>query len=696
MEIYKLENLDCADCARKIESGVRACPGVRCVSVDFATLSMRIDAEDMGNVVRKIGSLEPAVRVVKETVDDDAGHEAEKPFQLFRELAILAAGLVLFTAGLLTEGLVHRSGNAWLEYIVFGGAYLLAGWNVLASAARSIIRGRVFNEHFLMTVATGGAFAIHAVSEAVGVMIFYKIGEILQDLAVERSRSSIRKLLELRPDSARVRRAGVLVDVKPEEVAVGEEVSVRPGERVPLDGIVISGSGFVDTSAMTGEAVPRRVEQGGQVLAGYINTDGSLTVRVTRTAGESGAAKIIQLVEGATHAKARTELFITRFARVYTPIVVAAAALLAFLPPLLFAGASFDVWIYRALTMLVISCPCALVVSIPLGYFGGLGGASRHGILVKGARHFDALASARTVVFDKTGTLTKGVFRVTDVQPSDGAGSSELLRLAASAEAHSNHPIAESIRKAHGVAVDESTVENAREIGGYGVAARVDGRNVLVGNDRLMHREGIDHARCDIGGTAVHVAVDGAYAGYLAIGDELKEDARNAVRDLRGLGVRRVALLTGDSHEVAALVAGGLGIGEYYGGLLPADKVAHLERIMADAGRGKTAFVGDGINDAPVLARSDVGIAMGQSGSDAAVETADVVLMTDSPSRVAEAIRRARRTRRIVIQNIAFALGVKAVFLLLGGAGLASMWEAVIADMGVTLIAVLNAARAMR
>lgn len=628
-------------------------------------------------------------------MDRDHGGK-EDTFRLRRELIILGIGAAVFILGMAFENRMHGIGLPWLEYAVFGAAYLVAGWNVLVSAARSLIRGRVFNEHFLMAVATGGAFAVHALSEAVGVMIFYKIGEILQDSVVDRSRKSIRSLLELRPDSARVARGGGFAEVKPEEVGVGETVSVRPGERVPLDGTVLSGAGFVDTSAMTGEPVPRRVGPGKAVLAGYICADASLDVRVDKTAGESSAAKIAELVESARHVKSGTELFITRFARVYTPLVVSLAALVAFLPPLLLPGAALSDWAHRALVMLVISCPCALVVSVPLGYFGGVGGASRSGILVKGAKHLDALAAVRTVVFDKTGTLTKGVFTVTKVRPADGTGAEELLRLAALAEAHSNHPIAQSIRVAYGRDGDHGGVREYREMGGMGVSAVVSGKPVLVGNDLLMHREGISHGLCDVGGTAVHVAVGGRYAGYLVIGDELKQDAVRAVGELRGLGVERIALLTGDSPRAAAETAAALGVDEHHGGLLPADKVAALERIMRErGGRGKTAFVGDGINDAPVLARSDVGIAMGGTGSDAAVETADVVLMTDSPEKAAEAVRRARRTRTIVVENIVLALSVKAAFLALGGAGLAGMWEAVIADMGVTLIAVLNAARAM-
>jgi Zn2+/Cd2+-exporting ATPase len=567
---------------------------------------------------------------------------------------------------------------------------------VLAGALRGIVRGRVFDENFLMTIATLGAFAIHQLSEAVAVMVFFKVGEILQDLSVERSRRSISALRALRPDMARVRRNGSLVEMKPEEVAIGEEILVRPGERVPLDGTAISGGGFVDTSALTGEPVPRRVASGGELLAGFISTDGTIEMRVTRSAGDSSAARIVQLVQGASRAKARAERFITRFARVYTPVVVIAAGLIAILPPLLLPGATFSAWVSRALTMLVISCPCALVISIPLGYFAGVGGASRKGILVKGAAYLDALAGIRTVVFDKTGTLTQGRFKLLSVQPRNGVTAQAMLRYAALAESHSNHPIAASIREAGG-RTDTGSTKDSREIGGQGVFASVEGHSVMVGNDRLLHEQGISHDTCCVDGTVAHVVLDRGYAGYLVIGDEVRPEAKAAIAGLREQGVGHVAMLTGDGEETARLTAAELGITEFHAGLLPGQKVQMLEQIMREkGGKGRTAFVGDGINDAPVLARADVGIAMGASGSDAAVETADVVLMSDSPAKVGEAIARARRTRAIVMQNIVFAIGVKAVFLGLGAFGIATMWEAVIADMGVALAAILNATRAMR
>jgi Cd2+/Zn2+-exporting ATPase len=696
MQTYRLKNLDCADCARKIEDGLKEQTFVHSVSVDFATLSMKIDTDDMNRVREKVRSIEPDVEVDLKG-EAEGGEEEEHSFDVKRELIILGAGTLLFAAGAILEGWLHQVAGGWIEYVIFGVAYLLVGWNVLLSAVRSIVKGRVFNEHLLMTIATGGAFAIHALTEAVAVMLFYKVGEILLEFSVARSRRSIQKLLELRPDFARVRRNGEWEEVKPEQVATGDEINVRPGERIPLDGIVLAGTGFVDTSALTGEAVPRRAEPGKETFAGTISTDGSLTIRVTKNAGESSAAKIIHLVENATHAKSKTDRFITRFARYYTPVVVAGAALVAVLPPLLISGATFSDWIYRALVMLVVSCPCALVVSIPLGYFGGVGGASRHGILVKGATYLDILAGVRTVVFDKTGTLTKGVFRVTRVQPLNGWAAQDLLRYAAFAEAHSNHPIAASIREGFGFPVDAAMVQEYREIGGYGVSARVDGHSIIAGNDRLLHKEKVDHEVCAVEGTVVHVVIDGMYAGYIIISDELKDDSKEAIRCLGAIGVNRTVLLTGDSEEIAQRTAAALGMSEYFGALLPADKVTHLERIMATQGRGaRTAFVGDGINDAPVLARSDVGIAMGQFGSDAAIETADVVLMTDNPGKIVDAIQRGRKTRSIVIQNIVFALGVKAVVLGLGAIGLATMWEAVIADMGVALVAILNATRAMR
>ena len=629
------------------------------------------------------------------------------------QLAVLVGSGAILAAAALSRAALSAAGLVWISYGLYGAAYVVAGWRVLSSALRGVFKGSLFDENFLMTVATAGAFAIGKLDEAVAVMLFFMTGEILQGVSVRRSRLSIRRLLDLRPDTARVRVGGETREVAPEEVAVGSIFLVRPGERFPLDGTVVSGTGLVDTSALTGEPVPRRVQPGKEVMAGFISTDGSLEVRSSRPAGESSAARIAGLVESAGKAKARTEQFIRRFARVYTPLIVAAAAIVAFLPPLVVQGATLGDWVHRALTMLVIACPCALVISIPLGYFGGVGGASRAGILVKGAVHLDTLARVHTVVFDKTGTLTEGSFLVRSVVPRGGTSAPELLRFAALAEEHSNHPIAVSVKEAwartpHGAfrGTPRSSAGNGgtgtpgardyQEVGGQGVRAMVEGHQVLAGNDRLMHAENIGHDICAVDGTAVHVAVDGAWAGYMVIGDQVRPDAADTVRRLHSLGVDRTVLLTGDDTEVARAVAGQLGIDEYHGNLLPEDKVALLEKIMAAPHRGATAFVGDGINDAPVLARADVGIAMGETGADAAVETADVVLMTRNPELVADAIVQGRRTRAIVWQNIVLALGIKGVFLVLGAMGIASMWEAVIADMGVALAAILNATRALR
>lgn len=593
---------------------------------------------------------------------------------------------------------LHATPAAVAEYAVFLTAYWLVGRRVVLAAVRNIRRGQVFDENFLMTIATVGAMLIHELPEAVGVMLFYSIGEAVQDAAVDRSRRSIQALLDVRPDVAYVERGGELQPVSPEHVQVGEDVVVRPGERIPLDGDVMAGEAWVDTSALTGEPVPRRAAPGTPVMAGMVNTDGVLTVRVTKPYGESSAAKILALVERAAARKAPTEKFITTFARYYTPAVVGAAAAVALLPPLLVPGAVFSDWLYRALVLLVISCPCALVLSIPLGYFGGIGGASRRGILVKGANYLDALTQVHTVALDKTGTLTQGVFRVRSVTAVDGVSPETVLEYAAHAEHFSRHPIAASIRDAYGRETDPARLGDVEEVAGHGIVAEVDGRRVLAGNDRLLHREGVAHDDCSADGTVVNVAVEGTLIGRLHIGDEIKPDAARAIRDLKRLGVTRTVMLTGDADAAARQVAAAVDIDEVHAGLLPEEKVEVLERLSAEAraAGGKVAFAGDGINDAPVLTRADIGIAMGALGSDAAIEAADVVIMDDRPSRLPEAVAVARRTRRIVGQNIAFSLAVKAVFIALGAVGVATMWEAVFADVGVSLIALLNATRALR
>ena len=626
---------------------------------------------------------------------ESADAKAAGRYRDILQLARIFGSVALLGIGFFQGAALPRPG--YIAVHLF--AYLLVAWPVLRAAARNIVHGRVFDEMFLMTIATLGAFAIGELAEAVAVMLFYSVGEYFQDLAVGRSRRSIAALMDLRPDTACVLAAddNTTQLLPPEQVAVGRIIEVLPGERIPLDGVVVEGESGVDTSALTGESVPRMVGPEDEVSAGYITENGLLRVRVTRPFGESSIARVLELAQHAAERKAPTERFITRFARVYTPIVVAIAAALAILPPLLLPGASFSDWLYRALVVLVISCPCALVVSIPLSYFGGIGGASRRRVLVKGATYLDALSELHTVVFDKTGTLTRGVFTVTAVVPRNGFGAEELLRMAAHAESGSTHPIARAVVASHTGRLDPAAVSELREEKGHGVFARIDGKPVMAGNHRLMHREAVTHSDCEAAGTTVFVAVDGRYAGHIVVSDEIKPEAKEAIRKLKRLGIERVVMLTGDNRRIAETVAEQLGIDEVYAELLPEDKVELLERLQGELPTGRrVAFVGDGINDAPVLMRADLGIAMGGLGSDAAIEAADVVLMDDGVDRVPSAVEVGRRTRAIVRQNIAFTLGAKAVFIALGAAGIAGMWLAVVGDMGVTLLAVLNATRTLR
>lgn len=604
---------------------------------------------------------------------------------------IVAAGLLLAAA----------LGWPWPPACRIGlyvAAYLVAGADVVWKAVRRILRGRMLDEHFLMAAATLGAFAIGEYPEAVAVMLFYQIGELFQEVAVARSRRSISSLMDIRPDYANVERPDGLERVAPDSLPAGSVIVVKPGEKVPLDGVVLSGTSTLDTAALTGESVPREVQAGDTVLSGSLNLSGLLRVRTTGTYSESTVARILDLVEHADTGKAESEKFITRFARFYTPVVVGAAVLLAVVPPLV-TGGGWVLWLNRALIFLVISCPCALVVSIPLTFFAGIGGASRRGILIKGSNYLETLARIRTVVFDKTGTLTQGRFAVTEVRPAAAGGFSEtdLTERAALAESYSDHPVAASLRAAYGQPIDRSRVSDVENFAGEGIAAWVDGRRVWAGNGRLMRRAGVEAAACGAVGTVVHVAVDGRYAGYIVVADRLKPQAAEAIARLRQAGVVRTVMLTGDRRGAAEAVAQAAGLDEWRAELLPADKVAQVERLRQSGPAAlPLAFVGDGINDAPVLKLADVGIAMGALGSDAAIEAADVVLMDDNPLKVAEGMRIARKTRRIVVQNIVFAIGVKFIILLLGAAGVANMWEAVFADVGVTVLAVLNAMRAMR
>lgn len=686
-----LDGLDCVNCAAKIEKELNKNPGLEHVKVNFVTKSIELPEEHFAVAQEVIARLEPGVRLRK---DQDAEDASEK-----KNLLPLWISGVLFVIGFVFNEQLHNTPYSWLEYLVLLTSYFLVGWPVITGALRNLVRGEVFDENFLMTLATAGAIAIHQLPEAAGVMLFYAIGEYFQEKAVNRSRRSIRALLDIQPEYANLKENGTTRQVRPDEVAVGQTIVVKPGERVPLDGEVVAGTSLVDTSALTGESTPRKMEAGATILAGMVNGEGLLTVKVTRPYQDSSVARILHLVEEAGERKAPTEQFITVFARYYTPLVVTAAVLIAVVPPLFIPGATFSTWLYRALVLLVISCPCALVVSIPLGYFGGIGGASRHGILIKGANYLDALGNAHTVVFDKTGTLTKGVFRVTEVRPRNGFTPEEVLTAAAWAEVFSNHPIAHSLREAYGREIPVDLVRDYQEIPAHGISAVVAGKHVLAGNDRLMHREAIDHEDCEVQGTIVYVAIEREYAGYIVIADELRDDAKTAVEDLKALGVQKVFMLTGDDTTVAARVADQLQLDGFQAELLPEDKVTRLEELMAELPnrkQQKLVFVGDGVNDAPVITRADIGVAMGGLGSDAAIEAADVVLMEDAPSKLTRAIEIARRTRRIIRQNIYVALAVKAFFLFLGAFGVATIWEAVFADVGVTLLAVFNASRTLR
>lgn len=696
MKKYKLKNLDCASCAAKIEDNISRLGEVRFVNVSFANSTITVDTDDIEGVKKKIREIEPEVEFEQEENEKTNGLISSEEVEENKWAIIKAtAGLLILVAGMVFEDKIHNTPFHIAEYIVFGTAYLIVGWKVIASAIKNIVRGQVFNEHFLMTIATLGAFAIDAMPEAVAVMLFYVVGELFQDLAVNRSRRSIKSLLEIKPEYANLLTDGETAMVSPESIKIGDTIIVKAGEKIPLDGEISDGESFVDTSALTGESVPRKVKEKDAVLSGMINQTGLLKIRVTKIFSESTVSKILELVENASSKKAETEKFITTFAKYYTPVIVTGALLLAILPPLLFTGQAFSVWIYRALVVLVISCPCALVISIPLGYFGGIGSASKKGILVKGSNFLDALTQVKTVVLDKTGTLTKGEFKVSEVVTSNGFSKEEILEYAAYAETNSNHPVAKSISEAFRGVIDNIRIKHVEEISGHGIKAEIDGKIVLAGNDKLLHKENIDHPVCNVEGTVVHVSIDNIYAGYIIISDTLKDDAIAAIEGLRAKNIQTV-MLTGDNKYAASAFAKKLNIDKFYSELLPADKVKHIENIIEETRGGKVAFVGDGINDAPVIARADIGIAMGALGSDAAIETADVVLMTDSPSKVISAIDIAKRTRNIVWQNIFFAMGVKLAFIILGVLGIATMWEAVFGDMGVALIAVFNAIRILR
>ena len=703
-EKFTLKGLDCPHCSAEIENDISKLNGISSASINLVKqlLTVEIEKKYSGNLYNDVKKIvhnhEPDVEVITESSHSVNKEKKTKKRLDFKSdkfiITRLILGAVIYAIGFILPMITDVPLSVQLPILI--AAYVILGIDVVIKAVRNISKGRVFDENFLMTISTVGAFVIGEYPEAAAVMLFYQVGEFFQSLAVKRSRKSISSLMDIRPDSANVKRDGMIISVSPEDVEVGETIVVKPGEKIPLDGIIIDGKSMLDTRALTGESVPKSAGRGDTALSGCINESGVLTIEVTKEFSESTASKIIDMVENAAGRKAPTENFITKFSRYYTPIVVILAALLAVIPPLAL-GLPWTDWVRRGFVFLVISCPCALVISIPLTFFGGIGAASKKGVLVKGSNYLEALNSIETIVFDKTGTLTKGVFNVTAVEAADGFKREQVIEYAALAECMSNHPIARSIISEYNKALDESKVKDYTEISGHGVSARANGHTILAGNEKLMKKYGITAEESKHIGTTVHVAVDGKYCGYIVISDEIKADSKNAVTGLRKVGIKKIVMLTGDNGKIAESVAKELGINEYYGELLPDQKVEKLEKLDGEKSEnGKLAFVGDGINDAPVLARADVGIAMGALGSDAAIEAADVVLMTDEPSKLIDAIKTARYTKRIVTQNIVIVLAIKILFLILGACGIAGMWEAVFGDVGVMIIAVINAMRILR
>ncbi|NME27540.1 cadmium-translocating P-type ATPase [Megasphaera hexanoica] len=698
-KVFILKGLDCPNCSAKIEKEVGELEGITSSTVNLMkqTLTITLD-EDMAR------SITPVIETIVHTHEPDVevqekdgvlSQEGEKDEEdTHRRILRLSAGAIVYIAIMILHAMIPFSDTAYLAGFV--AAYFILGYDVLWQALRNITHGQIFDEHFLMSISTIGAFGIGEYPEAVAVMLFYQIGEWFQDMAVDRSRRSISGLMDIRPDVAHIRQDGKEITVAPDTIAIGSTIIVHPGERIPLDGQVISGSSLLDTRALTGESVPRRVHSGDTALSGCIAKDGVIEIKVSHTFGESTASKIIDLVQNAASRKAPTERFITRFCRYYTPFVVFSALLLGLVPPLFFGGLWAD-WLIRSFIFLVISCPCALVISIPLTFFSGIGAASRKGILVKGSNYLEALTQLGTVVFDKTGTLTKGVFCVTAIDSTDNFSKDTVLHLAALAESQSRHPIAQSIRQAWKNPIDTTTLSDYQELSGLGICVVYRGKEILAGNETLLHQKHITFTPSPAAGTKVYIAYGGSYAGCLHITDEIKEDSRQAIQGLKDAGVSQTVMLTGDAEDIGRTVSQKLGLDTYYAQLLPQDKVDRLEELDAHKQIGKKlAFVGDGINDAPVLARADVGIAMGGLGSDAAIEAADVVLMTDEPSKLVTAIRVARATKGIAWQNIVLALGIKGLLLILGALGMATMWEAVFGDVGVMILAVLNSMRALR
>lgn len=710
--ILNVKGLHCANCAAKIEKKLNEMQNVKEARIDLVGEKIFLTAEEKNgsvlvNAVQKIAdSIEEGVKIFlpakhdHDHVHDHSHHHSGEVGKMIKTLII--GGIFYFSASYLNlfSSYMNPDMMSFGKIILFLISYIIIGGHVLTTAFKNILKGQIFDENFLMAVATIGAFAIGEYHEAVAVMFFYQVGELFQSMAVNKSRKSIASLMNIRPDYANLKIRNNITKVSPEEVKINDFIVVKPGEKVPLDGIITEGSSTFNTSALTGESLPVSKNRGEEVLSGSVNKTGLVTIKVTKLFSESTVSKILDLVENANGKKSKTENFITKFARYYTPTVVGIAVLMAIVPPLVLKETTFYEWLYKALVFLVLSCPCALVISIPLGFFGGIGGASRHGILIKGGNYLEALNNVETVVMDKTGTLTKGVFKVTEINPENNITKEELLQYAAYAESFSTHPIAESVIKEYqknNLQIDKSLIKNYEEISGYGIKTEVNGKSVIAGNIKLMNLENIKTENNSQTGTVVYVAIDGKYAGNLLISDEIKEDSLRAIEDMKKIGVKKTVMLTGDSKAIGESIAEKLNIDKAYTELLPSDKVEKIEEIFEKRkSNGKILFVGDGINDAPVLARADIGVAMGGVGSDAAIEAADVVIMNDEPSKIVTAIKIAKKTRTVVWQNIALALGVKIITLILGVMGFATIWAAIFADVGVALIAILNAARVIR
>ncbi len=684
---FKINGLDCANCANELERAIQKLDGIKNANINFMAQKMELEYDE--NIKEEI--IIEVKKVIKKEEPDVTIEEVGKAVPIKKKgVKIILAAILFFIA------ITIKFNNELINNTIFIISYIIVGLEIVKKAILNIIKGKVFDENFLMAVATLGAFGIGEFPEAVAVMLFYQVGELFQSYAVDKSRKSISKLMDIRPDFANVEREGKIQKVNPEDVKIGEIIVIKPGEKVPLDGYVIEGKSSLDTKALTGESLPREITEGELALSGSINLNGLIKIEVTKEYGESTVSKILDLVENASSKKSKSENFITKFARYYTPIVVIIAVILAIVPPLIIKNAEFSVWLYRALSFLVVSCPCALVISIPLSFFGGIGGASKMGILIKGSNYLEQLSNTEIIVFDKTGTLTEGIFEVQKVNAIDMT-EEELLKITAYSENYSNHPISLSVKKAYGKEIDEKQIIKTQELSGLGISARIGEKDVLVGNEKLMRENQVEFTKCNEIGTVLYVAIEGKYAGYILIADKIKKDSVKAIKDLKKNQIKQTVMLTGDRKDVGENVAKELGLDRVYTELLPDGKVEKMENLLKEKSeKGKLAFVGDGINDAPVLALADIGIAMGGLGADSAIEAADVVLMTDEPSKIVDAIHLSKRTMRIVKENIVFAIFVKVLVLALSAFGLSTMWEAVFADVGVSVIAIINALRALK